>query len=152
MNTENQNENQKQPRKMPTEIEYHEKGHWTKGENIITVMGGLPSEPKLPIAFIKLLDYDENKKPILAALDLDGNELFERTSNLYQLKKLIREQEQRLTKEMIIHNAAPVKEVEQAASDSLTPVEEHPEKAKVNGLHKARRRKDSNDQSHEVSH
>ncbi len=150
MTTENQNENQKQPRKLPTEIEYHEKGHWTKGENIIAVMGGLPGEPKTPIAFIKLLDYDENKKPVLSAIDLKENELFERTSNLYQLKKQIRELEQRLTKEMIIHNApAPVIEQSAAATNRSSEVSD---KTKANGLHKSRRRKEGNDQSHEVSH
>jgi len=146
-----QNENQKKPQKLPTEIEYHEKGDWKKNENIITVMGGLPGEPKTPIAFIKLLDYDE-KKPILTALDLKENELFERTSNLYQLKKQIKEQELRLTKEMIIHNAAPVQEVEQSAPDTRTPAAEQSEATKANGLYKSRRRKESNDQSHEVSH
>lgn len=146
------NENQKRPQKLPTEIEYHEKGDWKKNENIITVMGGLPGEPKSPIAFVQLLDYDENKKPIITALDLEGNELFERTSNLYQLKKQIREQEQKLTKEMIIHNALPVKEAEQSASKTIAPVAEQSEVTKANDLSKSRRRKENNGQSLDVSH
>lgn len=143
------NENQKRPKKVPSEIEFLEKGQWAKGENIITVLGGLPGEAKTPIAFVTLLDYDENKKPILAAVDLEGNELFERTSNLYQLKKQIKESEQRLTKEMIIHNSAPV---QQSTPEVVAPAEDKSEQIKRNGLHKARRGKESNDQSHEVSH
>src|ERR1044071_4202412 len=66
-------------RKVPTEIEYLEKGHWKKGEQIITVLGGLEGEAKRPIGHIILIDYDENKRPILAAVDLEGQEIFERT-------------------------------------------------------------------------
>ncbi len=150
MNTQENVEKTVPTRKVPTEIEYHEKGHWTKGENIITVMGGLPSESKAPIAHIKLEDYDENKKPILIALDLEGAELFERTSNLYQLKKLIRDQEQRLTKEMIIRNNTPVLEVAQPVE---TPaLEQTTEAVKTNSIRKVRRSKDSNEQSQSISH
>lgn len=96
------NEKPKPTQRIPTEIEYHEKGQWAKGERIITVVGGLTGEAKRPIGYIILIDYDENKKPILAATDLDGNEWCEHSGNLYQLKKQFREQEARLTKALLI--------------------------------------------------
>jgi hypothetical protein len=74
-----QDEKPKSTQRIPTEIEYHEKGQWAKGERIITVVGGLSGETKRPIGYITLIDYDENKKPILAATDLDGNEWCERS-------------------------------------------------------------------------
>lgn len=95
------NDQPKHERRVPTEIEYVEKGRWKVDENIITIMGGVPNEPKQPIASIKLIGYDDNKKPILAVLDLNSNEITERSSNLYQLKKYCLDNEQRLTKEML---------------------------------------------------
>lgn len=108
---ENKNNEPKHQHRIPTEIEYVEKGRWKVDENIITVVGGLPNEPKQPVASIKLIGYDDNKKPILAVIDLDGNEITERSSNLYQLKRYCLDNEQRLTKEMLIRkNPEQVKE------------------------------------------
>lgn len=150
MTTPSNDQKPKYVKKVPTEIEYHEKGHWTKGENILTVMGGLPDEPKKPIAFVKLLDYDENKKPVLVAIDLEGQELFERTSNLYQLKKQIIEQEQRLTKAMII------RENPDAVIEQEEPVQEIVAEAggvkKENDLTVTRRRRAPRNNDQTISH
>lgn len=125
------NEKPKSTQRIPTEIEYHEKGQWAKGERIITVVGGLPGEAKRPIGYITLIDYDENKKPILAATDLDGNEWCERSGNLYQLKKQFREHEARLTKALLIK--------EHSSKQEVTPdVSQEP---KANELATTRKRK-----------
>lgn len=141
--------NENYPRKSATEMEYHEKAQWTKDENIIAVMGGLPGEVKRPIGFIKLVDYDEQRKPILASIDLDGNEIFERTSNLYVLKKQFRDHEARLTKALIIHEAAKGGEITPSASEQI---KEQPEQEKANGSKTIRRSRGSKDNSQEVSH
>lgn len=147
MNTQSQDEKPKHPRKLPTEIEYHEKAQWEKGKNVITVVGGLPNAAKTPIGFIQLVDYDKNKKPELAALDLEGNEIFERSSNLYQLKKQFRDSEERLTKAMLIRAASP--EVQQNAEQTLSP--ETPIVEKDKELKGVRHGKETNEQSQTIS-
>jgi hypothetical protein len=92
-----QNDKPKHQRTIPSEMEYHEKAHWKVGEDIITVVGG---KEKQPIAFIRLEKYDENKKPILSCRDLDGNALAENTSNLYELKRDLKDKEIELTEAM----------------------------------------------------
>lgn len=148
MTTQAQNEKPKHSRKLQTEIEYLEKGHWEKGKNIITVMGGLPNAAKSPIGYIQLVDYDQNKKPVLAALDPEGNEIFERSSNLYQLKKQFRDSEERLTKAMLIRAASNTQQEEPEQSRA----EEKPLAEKSNELNNTRRRKSSNEQSQSISH
>ena len=146
MNTPDNNEKSKQAKKIPTEIEYREPGQWKVDENVLTVMGGLPGEEKRPIGFVKLIRYDENKKPELAALDLEGNEIFERSSNLYQLKKQFRDSEERLTKALLIREAQPEK------TSEIKP--EIPAEQKGKELKKVRRTKADKSKENEqiISH
>lgn len=99
------NEKPKPTQRIPTEIEYREPGQWKIGQTVLTVMGGLPDEEKRPIGYVELEGYGEDKKPILIAKDLEGNELCERSGNLYAIKKEFLRLEQMLTKDMLIRNA-----------------------------------------------
>lgn len=144
MNTEN--EKPKYPKRIDSEIEFHEKGQWTKGEHIITVMGGLPNAPKQPIGYITLVDYDENKKPILSATDLDGNAFIEPSSNLYAIKKEFKAQEQRLTKAMLILHGTELDEKEQEVPFTA------PEEPNVADLTTTRKRSIPRNNSHTISH
>lgn len=94
---ENQNNEPKQQRKIPSQMEAHEKMHWKVGDDIFTIVGGAE---KKPIAFIKLERYDDNKKPVFSCRDLDGNSLSEETSNLYELKRDLKNKEIELTQAM----------------------------------------------------
>lgn len=143
------NEKPKHTRPTPTEIEYLEKAQWKVGEDIITVRGGLPNEEKQPIATIRLNGYDGNKKPILSVHDLDGQEITERSSNLYDLKKQVRDAEERLTKQMLIkRDGVPAPEPEQKQEGIvLTPAPEEKEGERKH----VRRKNNTKDNSHEVS-
>lgn len=146
MNTAQNNETKHQ-RKIPSEMEYREKAHWKVGEDIITVVGG---EEKEPIAYIRLEKYDENKKPILACRDLDGNALSENTSNLYKLKRDLKDKEIELTEAMRkkeqpqvendVETPAPVAEAVVTTRES-TNASKIPVQEKDNELKKTRRSK-----------
>lgn len=141
---ENENSKPKHQRRIPSEMEAHETMQWRVGENIITMMGGLSNEPKQPVATIRLVGYDENRKPVLALLDLDGNEIAERSSNLYQLKKYCLDNEQRLTKDML-NRMNPRQEKEQPTAETEVKQEtaetkkETPHEKKSNSLKAARK-------------
>lgn len=143
-------EKPKHQRRIPTEVEYHEKGQWKVNENIITIMGGIPNEPKQPIAHIRLFGYDDNKKPILAVLDTQDNELTERSSNLYQLKKYCLDHEQRLTKEML-NRLNPEVAHEEPVHEEPEIKQEIPEEKKENEI-KAVRKSKTKDTTQTISH
>lgn len=133
-----QNNQPKQQRSNPSLMEAHEKMAWKVGEDIITVVGG---QEKKPIAFIKLERYDDNKRPVFSCRDLDGNPLAEETSNLYQLKRSLKDKEIALTAAMQDKDE-PVQTPargETPATEQSVNAAKAPEADKGNELKKVRR-------------
>jgi hypothetical protein len=139
METKNNNE-PKQQRQVPSQMEYREMAHWKVGEDIITVVGG---EEKKPIAYIKLEKYDDNKKPVLSCRDLDSNALFENTSNLYELKRDLKDREIALTQAMQQKEQQQVHNQEQVETPAVQSkvAQKIPDQEKGNELKKVRRTK-----------
>lgn len=144
---ENQNNKLKHPRAVPSEMEYREKAQWKVGDNIITAVGGAE---KKSVAFIKLERYDDNKKPVFSCRDLDGNSLSEETSNLYELKRNLKDKEIELTEAM------QKKEVSRENPNQDTPPipqpekkEKAPEVQKGNELKKVRSKKADKEKENE---
>jgi hypothetical protein len=73
---------------------------WKKGEVIMTVAVGEKEQLKSPVGYIILDGYNENERPVFSSRDLEGHVIFETTVNLYQLKRLFRDNEAALTQAM----------------------------------------------------
>lgn len=133
MNT--QNNEPKHERKIPSQMEYRERAHWKVGEDIITIVGG---EEKQPIAFIKLEKYDENKKPVFSCRDVEGNVLAENTTNLYELKRDLKDKEIALTKAMREKDKPQVKQGIETPAPQTETVTKAPAQDKGTELKKVR--------------
>lgn len=77
-----------------------EKAYWKKGENFMTVAVEDIDRSLIPVGYIRLDGYDVNERPVFSSRDLAGKELYERTANLYQLKRKFRDSEKELTHAM----------------------------------------------------
>jgi hypothetical protein len=92
---------------MPTKNEkiisrmyFIEPAVWRIGADFVVAVGN-EHEPKIPVAYYRIENYDENKKPMFSSRDLEGNELFETTTYLFQLKRKFRDKEIELTQAML---------------------------------------------------
>ena len=147
---ENQNNESKQQQKNPGLMIAHEKMTWKVGEDIIYFTG---EEEQKPVAFIKLEKYEEHegkKKPVFSSRDLDGNPLTENTSNLYELKRDIKEKEIELTeamrkKELSRENPERI-EIPASQSENIAKTDEN---EKGNELKKVRRTKNNKSKENE---
>ncbi|MEO5643899.1 MAG: hypothetical protein ABIQ40_18670 [Bacteroidia bacterium] len=77
-----------------------EAARWTVGKDKFTVCIGEEDGPKIPVAYVRIEGFDDNKKAILSCRDLDGNKLFETTNNIYELKCQFQDNEITLTQAM----------------------------------------------------